>query len=784
MALLFLFIHSLYTTEPPSIVSFDPQYLRAFKTANPQIRTTECIPTSPLRFLQDNQNINVFESQALPITHAVSKYTFSPHYEQTIIIAVDRNQTNEKITSWDDILQSTLPINFSFGKPIATMAWNTPQMRQIIATMSQALYDSYNIKAIAKDFQRLYANKRFFTNDNTIPLSVMYDSEAVALIKEGRNLEIVFPSEGTFSFTAGLLHNSTMKFDSKSLNAALIDAGFRLPTGEANELYPPREMYKTASKIEDYTTYNRAIAAIDPIMRRDSFSVKKYGFADNKERTLAYVICIIVVIVYLISVFFRISQKNIRNSLIIICILELLLATTQFMKAINMNNSNLETFLWYAFYFPFVMVPTVFVYIAIITGKEYQSRKSNIAFTWYFIVSFLPILFVATNNIHGQVFIIHDYYNTYFSYNWGYYLVMSWIYGSIIFALTTLIYKAFHSPRKYSFLFPIAAGILTLLYTVGIVLRIPIARDFDVGYGTGIAILLFAEACIQSKLFPVNKGYTALFLHSRLRMEIIDIYNNTILKSNYDYEPDSHLKLKRNSIRGGSFLYFEDYTAFNKIALELTRQNDLQEKNNTLLEKKGKTEANLIALSVQKEVYSTINDILERDTKKIYLILDDMKNTKNNLTNIARINMIACGIKRECVLRINTLHKENQILDDFLNYIHEMSQFVVSIPLKITINSTIKGSIPIYQALFMYEVFRSAIEQAVCLSCDSILIQLYEKSNSTIFSIIANKDIFTHINLEKLQDSASALSATLIAKPWDETKALLLSFSKREEKVC
>ncbi len=784
ITLLFLTIQIVDAQQNPTVISPNPNYVQAFKEATQQINITECDFSSPLRFLENSEAVDVFDTQAIPLLNANTDYSFSEHYIQTVIIAIDRNKTNESINGWDDMLKSNLPINFSFGSNVAEKIWNSPENQHIIAAMASALYGSYDFNALSKDFRRIHTNNRFFTNDNTKPISVMYDSEAVALIKEGRNIEIIFPKEGTLSFTGGLLHKSNYNNHSSALDKALLDNGFRLPNGEAGEEYPPKEKYKTARKVENYTSYNKAIATASSIIRQQSFDVKKYGFANNQERTIAYIICVIVVIFYLISVFLRLSQKNIRNALIIICLLELFLATSQFMKAMNMGNPNLESFLWYAFYFPFVMVPTIFVYIAITTGKELMSKKQSIAYTGYFVFSFIPILFVASNNLHGKVFTIHDYYHTYFSYNWGYYVVMSWIYASITFALVTLIYKAFRSPRMWAFIFPISVGILTLLYTIGIVLRIPIARDFDVGYGTGIVILLFSEACIQSKLFPINTGYMALFSNSRLRMEIKDIYNNTVLSSNNYFNTTKNLELKQTNINGGTFLYYEDNSAFNKIKLELTRQNSLQENNNKILEKKGKIDADLIALSVQKKVYATIDTILERDTLKIYQLLEKMKEGKDPHTHIAQINMIACGIKRECILRINTLHKKNQVLDDFLNYIHEMSEFTKLIPLTITAQSNIVGYIPIQQALYMYEVFRSTIEHATNISCNSMLIQFYEKKNSTVFSIIANKDITESLHLEQLQKTASALNGTLIAKPWDDTVALLLSFPKQKVAPC
>ncbi len=778
---IFILIFPLSATDnnPNTILisAFKDSYFTALQDAQSHFSIVKINFNSALRNFENTKNIAVFETEAAPLENAHPGYSFTPHYIETVIIAIDRDQTDEIVLGWNDLLNSTIPINFLFNNEVAKKTWNSPETYNIITSMAHALYGKYDIKAISQDFKKLNNTNRFFTNDNSKPISVMYDSDAVKLIEQGRNIEIIFPQEGTHSFRIGILHNIPLGFNEEALNNALINNGLRLMDGRTNDLYPNNAMYQNIPIVEDFAEFNKATNNLGSTLRRDAFDVKRFGLADNKERSTAYLICIIVVLFYLISISLRLTQKNIRSALIILCILELLLATTQYIKSFVSTNPTLETFLWYAFYFSFVMIPVVFVYVAVVTGKQ---NKNNVPLLYkiYFYLSFLPIIFVATNNIHQQVFIVYNYYHTYYDYNWGYYFVMIWIYASIAFALALLIIKSFQSPRKWAFILPITASIFALSYTIGIILRIPIARDFEVGYGTGIVLFLCIEACIQSRLFPINRGHKRLFSKSSLKMEVHDNNQNLVLMSDNHDTLDKNFLLRKNSVVGGTFWHYEDYTELNKTREKLSLTNKKLKKSNALLKKKNTIEAELVALSTQKEVYKKIDVILNRDTKKIFELLDAIPGSNNIQLYIAKINIIACGIKRESLLGIRSLYKKTQKVYDFFNYIHEMVEFVAPISLKITIGADMEGEIDIRHISLMYEFFRETLEKSVDIGCKDLLVQVFDNNSNIVFSVIANKDILPHVKLSTLKKKATQLGAKIIAKPWDETTAFHLTFGK------
>ncbi len=272
------------------VKEIDSNYSQFLVDTYPSKTVKEAFHSLPYREFPEATTIESYYSQAKPITDEHQEYSFFPHHIQTIVIAVDLDQTNEEIKSFSDVLQSDLPVNFSFGYENSEKLWDSPESQHIVTTMAKALYGFYDIYEIAKDFHSLEKTGRFFANDTSLPISILYDSDAVALIEEGRNLRIVIPSEGTQSFISGILSNDhDFSLDNIAQNS-LISYKLRSLLGFASSEYPPQSEYERSHFINDLDTYNEAATLVGPVLRRYSFEYERYGFSNNRERTVVYLL--------------------------------------------------------------------------------------------------------------------------------------------------------------------------------------------------------------------------------------------------------------------------------------------------------------------------------------------------------------------------------------------------------------------------------------------------------------------------------------------------------------
>ncbi len=778
-ALIFLLGFPVMPSDVDIIVpSKNENYITALKNTNPDIKISTTHLPSAIRSFEDGDNVASYNTSAVPLLN--ESYTFTPHYRQTIIIAIDRDMTNAQIEGFSDLVNSTLPINFDFSNMIAPNMWEYPQTHQIVLSMSNALYGEYDVDAVAEVIKSLDEQRRFFVGDTSQPVTITYDSTAVDLIKKGENLEIIIPNDGTLSFDYGELSYMGNTIYTENLDDVLIDSGYRLPDGRADErFYPAKEEYENVGEITDYEEYSAATSLVAKTLRRDSFNTRIFGFTNQKESVAFYLLLLCLSILYMISLMRRITSAKIRGAAVNICILVILYITLSCIKGITSNSPVIETFIWYCYYIPTLLIPAMFVYIAINTENNVSGKNLDKFYKIYLGLSFFYLILIFTNNFHQMVFIITNYVTTEFTYNFAYYIIMGTIYISVFLSLGVLIYKSFQSPKKKAFLMPTITLIVSLCYTCARVIGMQFAREFDVAFGFSIMIMLAIEACMQSRLFPNNKGYNKLFSDSSLMMEIRDFSENIVASSSTAKVMNDNFTLVKNSIAGGTFLYYEDYTTLNTASEKLSKLNSELERNNLLLKDKAKVNEELSALRAEKEVYGNIDVVLNEETQKIAKILSQIETSEDKKWLIGRINIIICKIKRVCMLLISAMYKKDQPISNFVNNITEMKEFAEAAGLKITIGNIKTGNIDTDKLLKMYRIFCLVVERAAAKKCSDIVVQLYDTGEETVFSVIPDKEVLKEGELKEIAQKFSLEDALIKIKPWDNTQSILLSFARQ-----
>ncbi len=755
-------------------------YIDTIANTSPEIAIEETKFETTIRDFALGDNIAVYNTTAAPLIEADENYTFIPHYTQTIVIAIDRQQTDVNIESFKDLISTNLPINFDFGGMVAANMWEYQNTHYIVAAMAQALYGEYDIDAVAQDFEEIYSENRFLTDDMSTAVIVTTDSVAVSLIKSGRDIEIIIPSDGTLSFDFGaMVYNDSISF-SEELGDSLIEAGFRLPDGSADmRYYPSPVQYDNARYIEDISDFNYATTLIAKTLRRDSFSTRLYGFVNSIELTAFFLPLLFVTICYMISIRHRISDVKIRNQLFTALALLLLFISTGLLKSINSNNSFIETALWYSYYIPILIMPALFVKVALLVGRQTQSKKVKMAYRIYFTLTFLPLLLVFTNNFHSLVFIIDDYYFSYFTHNIGYYFVMAWVALSVIFAYSMLVYKSITNPRKQVFIIPAFLSVFLIIYAVLRASHIPLFSEFDLTFAVTIMVMLYIESCIQSRLFPTNKGYIRFFKHSNLAMEITNNNGETVYKSLVTKDVNENFIKRSNNIVGGVFYYFEDYTAINTAEAKLSVVNNIIKKNNEFLLQKQEVKANLASLSAEKIAYDSIDNILMKGTELIRYYIEQIANGGDKKKYMFAINVCATIMKRNSMFRINALYQDSQPISILVNSFSEVRELAENAGIKIVVRCAVTGNLSTANISVIFAFFTSAIERAENHNCKSFLIQIYENNADLIFSIVADNPLYINDDFPRLPKYKAEY--TLVSKAWEESEIYLLTFKNWEE---
>ena len=342
--------------------------------------------------------------------------------------------------------------------------------------------------------------------------------------------------------------------------------------------------------------------------------------------------------VWCYSLWVRIVQTQVRRYLLAISALMVLWILLRSIK-FSIENTDVERWLWYFYYFPMLFIPMLSVFVSRSLGKGEDFRLPQWTKILY-LPTLLLLLLVLTNDLHQQVFsfpsgVLSD---REYRYEGGYFFVLVWealCAGSAFLSMA----KNCRVPRSRKLRWlPLVPLVLSLVYAYMYVNRVywvwVLAGDMTVSQ-----CLIFAsifECCIQCGLIQSNLGYDELFEATSLPVQITDPafcsqYASTAMQ---EALPQSELRqmqqdtvhlgddtlLKRHKLRRGWVFWKEDISALNQIRkeLELTR-DELRDTGDVLTAEKAQ-HARWLKLTEENRLY----DMMEAQTARQIAMLRDL----------------------------------------------------------------------------------------------------------------------------------------------------------------
>jgi len=120
---------------------------------------------------------------------------------ETVVIAVDRNQTDVPIATWSDLRESGVSVS---------ILDTDPERRMAAAALCYGLEGrDFSLDSAAELLEPLNARGLLQLDDPAAPIQICFDSTAAARVKNGENIEIVVPTEGTLSYVKGACCRTT-----------------------------------------------------------------------------------------------------------------------------------------------------------------------------------------------------------------------------------------------------------------------------------------------------------------------------------------------------------------------------------------------------------------------------------------------------------------------------------------------------------------------------------------------------------------------------------------------
>ena len=233
----------------------------------------------------------------------------------------------------------------------------------------------------------------------------------------------------------------------------------------------------------------------------------------------------------------RIIQRQTLHCLHLTAALMLLWLILRTLKYSVVTDLTAGRYIWYLYYLPMLLLPLLWVYIALSMGKseDYRlSRRSSILS----IVPAVLFLLVITNDLHQQVFAFKSgvpglpVSGTY-SYRPLYFICLGWMVGCMAFSLVCLFRKIRIPSGERKRITPFVLGCATLLYGILYLSGIPAVRWWFGDMNVMFCLLYAAiyESCIRCRMIPSNTGYVELFEATTLAACIADRSGRIVLRS-------------------------------------------------------------------------------------------------------------------------------------------------------------------------------------------------------------------------------------------------------------
>lgn len=761
-------------------------YPGVIETVLPSFLVEEEEENKAYYYLDKNGIAEVFDVQALgAIEVGIARYWY-PHYLATVIIGVDRDQTDVKVSGWNDLISTKQEVSF----------FDTPgNLQMITAAMAYGLEGrNFSMKETMKLLASLNENNCLKLNTWSSPILICYDYQAEALKDSGRNIELVIPQEGTFTYAKGLISNEPINLQG-DINQLLVQEKFQISNDNEGET--------RAIRVEDSKHFSKAVQNVNALISRKVFHSKKIMSIDNQEHLHFALIYIIIVTVWVATFMRRSIQKGIGYAALSTGIILNSWTLVRLIKYQNELSPILTRYLWYAFYIFELYLPLVLLWMAWAIDKP----KNKIAPPkwWRFLAVLvnLLIIFVFTNDLHGCVLKLNlskQDWGINYSYGFGYYIILFVCVANMIGMFTILLYKSMKNVRKKRFVFPLSLLALCSIYTYGYITRVKIIYETDITIVTGLFVIFLFEACIRAGLIPVNTKYAKLFSQSPLKMQILSNEGKTILASASAkpiteklfamaisrapepilQEDDSLLFITQ--IQGGYVICQEDVSKLNQLVKDMRKSARMLTEANNMLAKEEKIKREINEKKIKKQLTEQLEGEIAEKINNLSLMIEKLPFVVNPKMETTRIALMLCYIKGRC----NLFFKEKEInfmlsteLVIFLDEIAEIGKYA---KVQIATVNEISGSIRVRFATLFYDLFYKMIDLVVSLEYNYIIIYLEQGENEVVMRLLPSKDIGVFEIADRLEEAIALENGEVGIKEVEETMGISISFPKGGDK--
>ena len=736
--LLMTVFSSVYGTEP---IYYDDQYGDAYGSALQEALTGQDYAVEGRQkafidaFIQA-EAIEAFDFQAAVYAKARGHFYWYPQYKATIVIAVDREDPSPPVKGWQDLLYGSRKVGLIIDDPelaCAVMAASYGLSGQLQAQVGIDYLRQLQAKdRLILDSHRHRMQSFLATYAGTAGAYILFDYQAAAMNQAGRHLEVIVPREGTLVFTKGLLSHHALNLDNAVLAEGLRHQGMRSLWREGRR--QEDEAYQRAVPVQDWTTFLEEMATVSERLQNDVFQINFFTPHIPGEQVFWQLFCLIAVIFWSGSMMRRVVQCGVRQALLGCGFVSAAWIFVRILKFLE-TDPDVVRWLWYT-YFGFELALSWFIlWIAYATDRPAGDDCVPLWLRRLAIADAGLELFALTNDWHQWVFTFLPgfvFSNDQYGYGPMYLCIIIGIALQSFWALAVLVRKAW---RQRSFkpktILPFLVLLLSLPYLYGYITGIIWFRRTEVVLVLTGMVFLFLECSLRTGLISSNRGYIALFTRSELAMQIYHGDGSLAFTAAQTVQAGEEAGFHRSSmpITGGYVVWYEDVRDLRRKQEELRRLAQALQRSYQLLCRDEELRREYINVTTKNKLYEELEMVIaskKEPMAKYLALLQKGQPGPEAFQAIRRLNLLACYIKKRCVLLLRGKEKQQLSLEELHLAVEESSKYSREAGLAHALLFSLAGMISTEKALVLYDVYEKWVEQALLYEAPSALFNFYE----------------------------------------------------------
>lgn len=425
------------------------------------------------------------------------------------------------------------------------------------------------------------------------------------------------------------------------------------------------------------------------------------------------------VIVWGTTIYRRILHKKIRRYIIAADVFLFMLFIVRSCRYYFFEGFVLiDRYLWYSFYIPFIVLPTLIFCAACYVGKsEMQKLPAGVSVLWA--ATAILLFSVMTNDLHHFAFYFSDLHDCSGSvtHHWLYYTIVIWSFLLTISAFVILIRQCRLSQSRKSWYVPVAVSVfgVILLAVYFVCGGSPMVSGIKIYNLQEMYALLFIgiwESCVHIGLIKSNTGYRELFECSGVNAALVDTDEKIIFRSaDFIEQADSEEHItRRKPINGGFVLWSEDLSAIHRINSEIEEATECIEEENDLIEEENRLISEMVKYETQNKLY----DRIAEHTRNQLLRIDEILEADDVLDRRMKLCLLLGAYVKRCANMMLIADKQGVLsTDDLYLSINESFEYMSFLGIECELKSSRNLLLPSQKIIAAYDLFEAVIESGL-----------------------------------------------------------------------